>query len=55
MDGRIPSYTKSQHLKERWAWDHPERLDAMGREARRKDEARYTAEKNYPNLIRIYH
>jgi hypothetical protein len=29
-------------------------MAAMGREARREYEAKYTAEKNYPLLIEIY-
>jgi glycosyltransferase involved in cell wall biosynthesis len=37
-----------------WAWDHPERMQAMGKEARQEYEAKYTAEKNYPLLMEIY-
>jgi glycosyltransferase involved in cell wall biosynthesis len=40
--------------KLRWAWEHPDEMAAMGREARREYEAKYTAEKNYPLLIEIY-
>ncbi len=37
-----------------WAWTHPERVNAMGREARREYETKYTAEINYKLLMDIY-
>lgn len=37
-----------------WAWDHPAELSAMGREARREFETKYTAETNYDLLMNIY-
>ena len=37
-----------------WALDHPDRMDSMGRDARREYETKYTADKNYPILIDIY-
>jgi glycosyltransferase involved in cell wall biosynthesis len=37
-----------------WAWAHPEPMVAMGREARREFETRYTVERNYPLLMEIY-
>jgi glycosyltransferase involved in cell wall biosynthesis len=37
-----------------WAWAHPSRLAAMGKEARRQYETSYTAEKNYDALMHIY-
>lgn len=37
-----------------WAWNHPAEIVRMGRAARRKYEAHYTAEKNYNLLLRIY-
>jgi glycosyltransferase involved in cell wall biosynthesis len=37
-----------------WAWSHPEQMTAMGKNARREYQARYTAEKNYPLLMEIY-
>jgi len=37
-----------------WAWTHLEETQAMGKEARREYEAKYTAEKNYPLLLEIY-
>jgi glycosyltransferase involved in cell wall biosynthesis len=40
--------------KVEWAWNHPERMRLMGREARREYETKYTAEKNYPLLMEIY-
>jgi glycosyltransferase involved in cell wall biosynthesis len=40
--------------KVEWAWNHPERMRSMGKEARREYETKYTAEKNYPMLMEIY-
>jgi glycosyltransferase involved in cell wall biosynthesis len=37
-----------------WAWSHPAEMQAMGHEARREYEERYTAEKNYEQLMDIY-
>lgn len=37
-----------------WAWTHPQEVRAMGKEARKDYEAKYTAEKNYPMLMEIY-
>jgi glycosyltransferase involved in cell wall biosynthesis len=46
----------AQDLAEKveWAWNHPERMRQMGEEARREYESKYTAEKNYPLLMKIY-
>ncbi len=40
--------------KVEWAWTHPDETRAMGREAHREYETKYTEEKNYPLLIEIY-
>jgi glycosyltransferase involved in cell wall biosynthesis len=40
--------------KVEWAWSHPSRLAAMGREAREDYEALYTPETNYSLLMAIY-
>ncbi|MGO9087456.1 MAG: glycosyltransferase [Terriglobales bacterium] len=40
--------------KVEWAWNHPERMRAMGQEARSEYEAKYTADKNYEQLMNIY-
>jgi glycosyltransferase involved in cell wall biosynthesis len=40
--------------KVEWAWTHTDETRAMGKEARKEYEAKYTAEKNYPVLIEIY-
>jgi glycosyltransferase involved in cell wall biosynthesis len=40
--------------KTEWAWNHPSELTAMGREARRDYESRYTSEMNYSLLMAIY-
>ena len=37
-----------------WAWTHPQEMDEMGREARREYEHKYTAERNYMQLMDIY-
>jgi glycosyltransferase involved in cell wall biosynthesis len=37
-----------------WAWTHPEEMSAMGKQARTEYESKYTAEKNYPQLMEIY-
>lgn len=37
-----------------WAWTHSEEINAMGREARREYESKYTAEINYKLLSEIY-
>jgi glycosyltransferase involved in cell wall biosynthesis len=37
-----------------WAWNHPERMQLMGEEARREYESKYTAEQNYSRLMEIY-
>ena len=41
--------------KIRWAWNHPEEMEIMGRQARAEYEAKYTARCNYEMLIDIYH
>lgn len=40
--------------KVEWAWSHSQETQAMGREARKEYELKYTAEKNYPLLLQIY-
>jgi glycosyltransferase involved in cell wall biosynthesis len=47
----------SEDLKEKveWACTHRDRMAEMGKEARTEYEAKYTAEKNYPILMEIYH
>jgi glycosyltransferase involved in cell wall biosynthesis len=40
--------------KVEWAWNHPVELARMGRAARGKYEAKYTAEKNHSLLMGIY-
>jgi glycosyltransferase involved in cell wall biosynthesis len=37
-----------------WAWTHPEAMQVMGEAARREFEAKYTAERNYKQLIALY-
>jgi glycosyltransferase involved in cell wall biosynthesis len=38
----------------RWAQQHPEKMAEMGRQARQRYEAEYTAERNYAQLMAIY-
>jgi glycosyltransferase involved in cell wall biosynthesis len=40
--------------KVEWAFAHPGEMKNMGQSARREFEAKYTAEKNYPQLLDIY-
>jgi len=40
--------------KVEWAWSHPNEMMAMGREARREYEEKYTPERNYEMLMNIY-
>ena len=41
--------------KLKWAQQNPEQMRQMGRNARKKYEAEYTADQNYDQLIAIYH
>ncbi len=38
----------------KWAWEHPDEMARMGRQARLEYESKYTAERNYPLLIEAY-
>jgi len=49
-----PGNAEDLAAKVKWAWAHPVELEAMGRAARAEYEAKYTAEKNYQVLMRIY-
>jgi glycosyltransferase involved in cell wall biosynthesis len=40
--------------KVRWAFDHPQQMAAMRREARREYDQKYTPERNYKLLMEIY-
>jgi glycosyltransferase involved in cell wall biosynthesis len=37
-----------------WAWSHPRRMTEMGKNARQEYKRKYTAERNYELLLRIY-
>lgn len=37
-----------------WAWDHGEEMATLGQAARREYESKYTAERNYPQLLSVY-
>jgi glycosyltransferase involved in cell wall biosynthesis len=49
-----PGNTEQLAEKAFWAWNHPQEMREMGRQARREFESKYTAERNYPILMRIY-
>jgi glycosyltransferase involved in cell wall biosynthesis len=58
-DGRTglhftPGDAEDLAAKVEWAWNHPEEMEVMGRNARAEYEAKYTAERNYRILLRIY-
>ncbi|MEM7125470.1 MAG: glycosyltransferase family 4 protein [Chloroflexota bacterium] len=40
--------------KVHWAWDHPDLMEQMGRNARREYQQKYMPEKNYQELLSIY-
>lgn len=40
--------------KVEWAWAHPREMQEMGRNARSEYETKYTAERNYEQLLKIY-
>jgi glycosyltransferase involved in cell wall biosynthesis len=59
QDGRtglhfLPNDAADLARKVLWAWTHAGELAAMGHEARAEYENKYTAEKNYAMLMRIY-
>lgn len=49
-----PGQTGDLAAKMDWAWENPERMKAMGCDARREYETKYTAEINYKLLMNIY-
>jgi glycosyltransferase involved in cell wall biosynthesis len=58
-DGRTglhfnPGDAKDLASKVDWAWSHPEEMKCLGNGARKEYENKYTAEKNYPQLMEIY-
>jgi glycosyltransferase involved in cell wall biosynthesis len=58
-DGRTgihftPADSEDLARKVEWAWTHPDEMRAMGTQARCEYESKYTAEKNYPQLMEIY-
>jgi glycosyltransferase involved in cell wall biosynthesis len=40
--------------KVNWAWEHPDEMAEMGKNARLEYEEKYTADKNYQALMDIY-
>jgi glycosyltransferase involved in cell wall biosynthesis len=49
-----PGDSEDLASKVEWAWTHPDEMQAMGIAARREYESKYTADKNYPQLMGIY-
>jgi glycosyltransferase involved in cell wall biosynthesis len=41
-------------VKVEWAWTHPAQMETMGEAARLEFEKKYTAERNYGQLMRLY-
>jgi glycosyltransferase involved in cell wall biosynthesis len=41
-------------VKAQWMWDHPQECARMGQNARKEYEEKYTAERNYEMLMKIY-
>jgi glycosyltransferase involved in cell wall biosynthesis len=50
----MPGNSGDLAAKIEWAWNNLDRLEEMGRHARKEYEDKYTAEKNYPMLMEIY-
>jgi len=50
----IPGDSRDLANKVNWACEHSEQLSNMGKEARKEYEAKYTADTNYPLLMRVY-
>jgi glycosyltransferase involved in cell wall biosynthesis len=40
--------------KAEWAWSHPCELEMFSRNARAEYESKYTAERNYEHLARVW-
>jgi glycosyltransferase involved in cell wall biosynthesis len=41
-------------VKVEWAWTHPAQMETMGEAARLEFEKKYTAERNYGQLMSLY-
>jgi glycosyltransferase involved in cell wall biosynthesis len=50
----VPGNVADLAAKVEWAWTHPEEMQVMGEAARREFEAKYTARKNYSQLMALY-
>lgn len=49
-----PGDSQDLAAKVEWAWNHPQEMEKLGRNARAEYESRYTAEQNYGKLTGIY-
>ncbi len=49
-----PGDSEDLARKVEWAWTHPAEMRAMGENARKEYESKYTAANNYPRLMEIY-
>jgi glycosyltransferase involved in cell wall biosynthesis len=49
-----PGDSEDLAVRVEWAWEHGEQIEQMGRLARLEYERKYTAERNYRSLMRIY-
>jgi len=50
----VPGDANDLAVKVEWAWSHPQELRKMGERARCEYEAKYTAARNYAQLMEIY-
>jgi len=50
----IPGDSDDLAEKVTWAWEHPEEMVAMGKNARQEFMQKYTAENNYEQLMKAY-
>lgn len=49
-----PKDAQQLAAKVQWAWEHPDEMAKIGRQARRQYEAENSADSNYETLMRIY-
>jgi glycosyltransferase involved in cell wall biosynthesis len=50
----VPGDAADLAAKVEWAWTHPQEMQVMGEAARKEFEAKYTAQKNYSQLLALY-
>jgi glycosyltransferase involved in cell wall biosynthesis len=50
----VPGDAADLAAKVEWAWTHPQEMQVMGEAARKEFETKYTAQKNYSQLLALY-